>query len=68
MRKDSSKNRNQLNPRSKLLKDGNVLSMEKRKKNMRRRVLAMLEDPNPVKGIYAMYGAHENLPLKWNKK
>jgi hypothetical protein len=40
----------------------------KQREILRKKVLAMLRDPDPVKGIYAMYGAHERPPLCCQKK
>ena len=35
-----------------------IKSEEEIRQETKRRVLKMLRDPNPVSGIYAMYGAH----------
>ena len=53
---------------SKSSNDSNKISLEERKKLLRKRVLTMLKDPNPVNGIYAMYGAHKNPPIQCRKK
>ena len=42
--------------------------MQEQRERLQKRVLEMLRDPDPVRGIYAMYGAHERPPLCCQKK
>jgi len=41
---------------------GENLASQTHLDNLRRRVLDLLKAPDPVCGIYAMYGAHERHP------
>lgn len=41
---------------------GENSALKTHRENLRRRVLDLLKAPDPVCGIYAMYGAHERSP------
>lgn len=48
--------------------NGGDITLQAHHEILRKRVLDLLIDPDPVRGIYAMYGAHERHPQCFQKK